>query len=136
MFTIRYFTPYQQQWRTQSFPTLDEAQRMVQFYLSCGSPAELVSQWEQLFVGFVLILKGGSFKVLVPTMKQKEWLISIHEQDRLLVLWHTEGRTSFLPFFMLLSQNNVKKVLKTIKNVFLNINDLFICSILIVIKRW
>jgi hypothetical protein len=43
MFTIRYFTPYQQQWRTQSFPTLDEAQRMIQFYLSCGSPAELVN---------------------------------------------------------------------------------------------
>jgi hypothetical protein len=42
MFTIRYFTPYQQQWRTQSFPTLEEANRMGQFYLSCGSPAELV----------------------------------------------------------------------------------------------
>ena len=43
MFTIRYFTPYQQQWRTQSFSTLDEAQRMVQFYLSCGSPSELIN---------------------------------------------------------------------------------------------
>jgi hypothetical protein len=41
-FKIRYFTPYQQQWRTQSFSTLDEAKRMVEFYLSCGSPAELV----------------------------------------------------------------------------------------------
>lgn len=42
MFKIRYFTPYQQQWREQSFSTLDEAKRMVEFYLSCGSPAELV----------------------------------------------------------------------------------------------
>jgi hypothetical protein len=43
MFKIRYFTPYQQQWRTQSFSTLDEAKRMVEFYLSCGSPAELIN---------------------------------------------------------------------------------------------
>ena len=43
MFTIRYFTPYQQQWRTQSFATLDEANRMVEFYRSCGSPAELIN---------------------------------------------------------------------------------------------
>jgi len=43
MFKIRYFTPYQQQWRTQSFSTLDEAKRMVEFYKSCGSPAELIN---------------------------------------------------------------------------------------------
>jgi hypothetical protein len=43
MFKIRYFTPYQQQWREQSFSTLDEAKRMVEFYKSCGSPAELVN---------------------------------------------------------------------------------------------
>jgi len=43
MFTIRYFTPYQQVWRTQSFPTLEEANRMVEFYRSCGSPAELIN---------------------------------------------------------------------------------------------
>ncbi len=43
MFTIRYFTPYQQQWRTQTFSTLDEAKRMVEFYKSCGSPAELIN---------------------------------------------------------------------------------------------
>jgi cupin superfamily acireductone dioxygenase involved in methionine salvage len=43
MFTIRYFTPYQQQWRTQSFSTLEEAKRMVEFYKSCGSPAELIN---------------------------------------------------------------------------------------------
>ena len=40
MFTIRYFTPYRQEWRTQTFSTLDEAQRMIEFYRSCGSPAE------------------------------------------------------------------------------------------------
>lgn len=48
MFTIRYFTPYQQQWRTQTFPTLDEAQRMIDFYRSCGSPAKLVEWLKQL----------------------------------------------------------------------------------------
>jgi hypothetical protein len=42
MFTIRYFTPYQQEWRTQTFSSLDEAKRMVDFYRSCGSPANLV----------------------------------------------------------------------------------------------
>lgn len=43
VFTIRYFTPYQQQWRTQTFSTLDEAKRMIEFYKSCGSPAELIN---------------------------------------------------------------------------------------------
>lgn len=42
MFLIRYFTPYSQQWRTQSFPTLNDANRMIQFYISCGSPAHLI----------------------------------------------------------------------------------------------
>jgi len=42
-YTITYQTPYNQcEWRTQSFTTLDEAQRMIEFYRSCGSPAELV----------------------------------------------------------------------------------------------
>ena len=42
-YTITYQTPYNQcEWRTQSFPTLDEAQRMIAFYKSCGSPARLV----------------------------------------------------------------------------------------------
>ena len=42
-YTITYQTPYNQcEWRTQSFTTLDEAQRMIEFYKSCGSPAELV----------------------------------------------------------------------------------------------
>ena len=43
MFTITYQVPYNNcEWRTQSFPTLDEAERMVAFYISCGSPAKLV----------------------------------------------------------------------------------------------
>ena len=47
MFTIRYQVPYPaegliEEWRTQSFSTLDEAKRMIVFYRSCGSPAELV----------------------------------------------------------------------------------------------
>jgi hypothetical protein len=42
-YTITYQTPYNQcEWRTQSFTTLDEAQRMIEFYKSCGSPARLV----------------------------------------------------------------------------------------------
>jgi hypothetical protein len=45
MFTISYQTPYNQcEWRTQSFPTLDEAERMLAFYISCGSPAKLIEQ--------------------------------------------------------------------------------------------
>lgn len=43
MFTITYQTPYHnQEWRTQSFSTLDEANRMIEFYRSCGSPAHLI----------------------------------------------------------------------------------------------
>jgi len=38
---IRYFAPYAQQWREQWFPTLAEAEAMVAFYRSCGSPAHL-----------------------------------------------------------------------------------------------
>ena len=39
---IRYQTPYNHtEWRSQWFPTLEEAQRMVDFYLSCGSPAHV-----------------------------------------------------------------------------------------------
>jgi len=42
-FAIRFQSPYNAcEWRTQTFPTLVEAQRMVEFYRSCGSPAELV----------------------------------------------------------------------------------------------
>lgn len=49
MFTVRYQVPYPsaglvEEWRTQSFRTLDEAERMVAFYRSCGSPARLDEQ--------------------------------------------------------------------------------------------
>ena len=41
-YQVRYQVPYgDQQWRSQWFPTLAEAERMVAFYLSCGSPAHL-----------------------------------------------------------------------------------------------
>jgi len=42
MFTIRFFLPYKQEWKFQSFNTIEEAKRMIQFYQSCGSPAEMV----------------------------------------------------------------------------------------------
>ena len=42
-FMIRVLRPYTQDWHFQSFSTMDEAQRMIQFYKSCGSPAELVT---------------------------------------------------------------------------------------------
>jgi len=39
---VRYQTPYGEcEWRSQWFPTLEEAQRMVEFYLSCGSPSHI-----------------------------------------------------------------------------------------------
>ncbi len=42
-YTITYQTPYNnQEWRTQSFSTLEEALRMIDFYQSCGSPAKLI----------------------------------------------------------------------------------------------
>jgi hypothetical protein len=43
MITIRYFAPYKQQWYNQSFNTIEEAQRMINFYRSCGSPADFVT---------------------------------------------------------------------------------------------
>ena len=48
MYQITYQVPYPsagllEEWRIQSFPTLDEAKRMVDFYRSCGSPAKLIS---------------------------------------------------------------------------------------------
>jgi hypothetical protein len=43
-YTITYQMPYNEcEWRTQSFTTIDEAQHMIEFYRSCGSPAELVT---------------------------------------------------------------------------------------------
>jgi hypothetical protein len=42
--TIRFQSPYNDcEERTQTFPTIDEANRMVEFYKSCGSPAEVVT---------------------------------------------------------------------------------------------
>jgi hypothetical protein len=42
-FTIRFRVPYNDcEWREQSFPTREQAERMAAFYRSCGSPAELV----------------------------------------------------------------------------------------------
>jgi hypothetical protein len=41
-FEVRYQTPYNAcEWRSQWFTTLAEAQRMVEFYLSCGSPSHI-----------------------------------------------------------------------------------------------
>lgn len=38
---IRYFAPYTQTWREQWFPTIQEAERMIAFYASCGTRAYL-----------------------------------------------------------------------------------------------
>jgi hypothetical protein len=38
---VRYQRPYSNDWHSQWFPTLDEAERMVAFYISCGSPAAI-----------------------------------------------------------------------------------------------
>ena len=47
MVTITYQSPYNScQWRTQTFPTLKEAESMVNFYLSCGSPAHILNNVE------------------------------------------------------------------------------------------
>ena len=44
MYTITYQVPYNHcEWRTQTFRTLEEAERMVEFYISCGSPAKLLN---------------------------------------------------------------------------------------------
>ena len=41
-YEVRYQVPYNAcEWRSQFFRTYDEAMRMVEFYLSCGSPAHL-----------------------------------------------------------------------------------------------
>lgn len=41
-YEVRYQVPYNQcEWRSQWFRTYEEAQRMVEFYRSCGSPAHL-----------------------------------------------------------------------------------------------
>jgi len=42
MFTITFLKPYAQGWGFQSFPTRGEAEAMIAFYRSCGSPARMV----------------------------------------------------------------------------------------------
>jgi hypothetical protein len=45
MYQVSYQVPYgNQEWRVQFFNTLDEAQSMVEFYISCGSPAKLIER--------------------------------------------------------------------------------------------
>jgi hypothetical protein len=39
MYKITFLHPYTQHWLFQSFPTKEEAERMIAFYKSCGSPA-------------------------------------------------------------------------------------------------
>jgi hypothetical protein len=42
-YEVRYQTPYNsQEWRSQFFNTLNEAESMVRFYLSCGSKSYMV----------------------------------------------------------------------------------------------
>jgi hypothetical protein len=45
MYQITYKVPYPsagliEEWRYQSFGTKEEAERMIEFYISCGSPAK------------------------------------------------------------------------------------------------
>jgi len=41
-FEVRYQTPYNAcEWRSQWFTTKEEADRMVDFYRSCGSPSHI-----------------------------------------------------------------------------------------------
>jgi hypothetical protein len=52
-YTIKFQSPYNScQWRTQSFATIGEAQRMIQFYRSCGSPAELIKWMKNESIGY------------------------------------------------------------------------------------
>lgn len=45
MYEVTYQVPYNnQEWRSQYFNTLQEAQAMVEFYQSCGSPAKLIER--------------------------------------------------------------------------------------------
>jgi hypothetical protein len=45
MFEVTYQIPYNDcEWRSQYFNTLQEAQAMVEFYKSCGSPAKLIER--------------------------------------------------------------------------------------------
>lgn len=45
MYQVSYQIPYNDcEWREQFFNTLEEAQSMVEFYQSCGSPAKLIER--------------------------------------------------------------------------------------------
>lgn len=45
MYEVTYQVPYNDcEWRSQYFNTLQEAQSMVEFYKSCGSPAKLIER--------------------------------------------------------------------------------------------
>ena len=45
MYQVSYQVPYNNcEWREQFFNTLEEAERMVEFYISCGSPAKLIER--------------------------------------------------------------------------------------------
>ena len=45
MYEVTYQVPYNDcEWRSQYFNTLQEAQSMVEFYRSCGSPAKLIER--------------------------------------------------------------------------------------------
>ena len=45
MYQVSYQIPYNDcEWRVQYFNTLEEAQSMVDFYRSCGSPAKLIER--------------------------------------------------------------------------------------------
>ena len=45
MYQVSYQIPYNDcEWRSQYFNTLEEAERMIDFYRSCGSPAKLIER--------------------------------------------------------------------------------------------
>lgn len=47
-FIVTYQVPYNDcEWREQQFSTQLEAESMVSFYLSCGSPAKLINPKEE-----------------------------------------------------------------------------------------
>ena len=42
-FTITFQSPYNDcEWRTQTFPTREEAENMIEFYKTCGSDAKFL----------------------------------------------------------------------------------------------
>jgi hypothetical protein len=45
MYEVTYQVPYNDcEWRSQYFNTLQEAQSMIEFYRSCGSPVKLIER--------------------------------------------------------------------------------------------